>query len=91
MKVLISGPAQSDLRAAFEFLREHNPRAAFAQMDDLLATIRGLEDLSARGRPGRIAGTRELVARTGHVIAYLLRAEAVVILRIRNGRQDWPA
>lgn len=91
MKVLISGPAQSDLRAAFDFLKERNPRAAFAQMDDLMAMIRGLEDLSGRGRPGRISGTRELVCRTGHIIAYVVREDDVVVLRVRHGRQDWRA
>jgi plasmid stabilization system protein ParE len=91
MRVLISGPGRSDLKDAFDFLHADNPRAAAATLDILLEAIRSLIDLPDRGRPGRIPGTREfVVTRTGHVIAYLVRDDEVVVLRVRHGRQAWP-
>lgn len=92
MRVRISGPGRSDLKAAFDFIHETSPPAATAVLALLLEAIVGLADLPNRGRPGRIAGTRELiVSRTGHVIAYAVRHEEVVILRVRHGRQAWPS
>ncbi|TJV25813.1 MAG: type II toxin-antitoxin system mRNA interferase toxin, RelE/StbE family, partial [Mesorhizobium sp.] len=42
-------------------------------------------------RPGRIAGTRELVvARTPYIAAYAVVADTVRILRILHGAQMWP-
>lgn len=61
-------------------------------MDAVLGAIRSLLDLPHRGRPGRIEGTRELVVgATDHVIAYLVREAEIVVIRVRHGRQDWPA
>jgi plasmid stabilization system protein ParE len=43
------------------------------------------------GRPGRIAGTRELVVpRTPYIAAYVMTADTVRILRVLHGAQMWP-
>jgi plasmid stabilization system protein ParE len=48
-----------------------------------------LEAMPNRGRSGRIAGTRELVF-APYIIVYRVVPEAVEILRIYHGAQDWP-
>jgi toxin ParE1/3/4 len=88
--VRISRPAQRDIRTVYEFIATENPGAAVATVAALFDAINGLEHFPQRGRSGRIAGTRELVVRTGHVIAYAVRPDEVVIVRIRHGRQLWP-
>ena len=91
MKVRITGPASRDLRAAFDFLFEDNPRAARAALDALFDAIRGLADMPSRGRPGRVAGTREfVVSATGHIVIYVMRSDEVAVLRVRHGHQLWP-
>lgn len=91
MRVRISGPAKADLKDAFDFLYADNPRAARATAETILRSLANLKDAPHRGRPGRITGTRELViSRTGHVAAYLVRGEEVIVIRIRHGRQHWP-
>jgi plasmid stabilization system protein ParE len=45
--------------------------------------------LSGRGRTGRIRGTRELVL-APYIIAYRIEMDAVDILHIYHGAQDWP-
>jgi toxin ParE1/3/4 len=46
------------------------------------------------GRPGRVAGTRELVIRlirrTPYVAAYRIAGDTVRILRVLHGAQQWP-
>ena len=42
-------------------------------------------------RPGRVAGTRELVITgTPYVAAYAVTAETIRILRVLHGAQRWP-
>jgi toxin ParE1/3/4 len=48
-----------------------------------------LETFPNRGRPGRIAGTRELVF-PPYIIVYRTVAQIVEVLRIYPGAQDWP-
>lgn len=52
-----------------------------------------LGDYPGLGRPGRVAGTRELViARAPYIIAYTVdpRIDAVIILRVPHGARLWP-
>ena len=59
--------------------------------DAVEAAVRRLADYPYSGRPGRVAGTRELaVSGTPYVIAYRVEAQAVLILRLLHGAQEWP-
>jgi len=43
------------------------------------------------GRPGCVAGTRELVIRrTPYIAAYRIAGDTVRILRVLHGAQQWP-
>jgi toxin ParE1/3/4 len=44
------------------------------------------------GRPGRVAGTRELVVPgTPYIIPYRVRHERLELIAVFHGRQKWPA
>jgi len=73
------------------YIARDNPPAADRQVERVLAAVAGLLRFPEIGRPGRRAGTRELVvSRTPYVVAYRLRADAIEILRVMHGRQRWP-
>jgi addiction module RelE/StbE family toxin len=56
-----------------------------------VAAARRLRDFPESGRPGRVAGTRELVVTgTPYVAAYQVTDTAVRILRVLHGAQQWP-
>jgi toxin ParE1/3/4 len=43
------------------------------------------------GRPGRIRGTRELVATgTPYIVAYRFVADRLTVLRLLHGARRWP-
>ena len=44
-----------------------------------------------RGRPGKKEGTREFVMSTlPYIVVYTVRGDAVFIVRILHGAQQWP-
>jgi toxin ParE1/3/4 len=66
---------------------------AAIDMDDAIeAAVERLTHYPKSGRPGRIAGTRELaVSGTPYVIVYRVENAAVLILRLLHGAQRWPS
>jgi toxin ParE1/3/4 len=83
--------AEQGLAAQLEWVAEHNPWAALDMGDAIHAAIARLADYPAIARPGRVAGTRELVVvGTPYIVVYRVEPSAVVILRILHGAQLWP-
>ena len=83
--------ALQDLEQEATYLAERSPQAA---RDFVVAVDRGisqLRDYPASGRPGRVAGTRELVlADWPYIIPYRVREDAVEVLRVFHTRQKGP-
>jgi toxin ParE1/3/4 len=91
MRIVWTEPAVRDLAAARAYIAQDNARAADRQVERVLAAVVGLTQFPEIGRPGRRAGTRELVInRTPFIAAYRLRADAIEILRVMHSRQRWP-
>lgn len=83
--------AENNVTAQLEWVAQHNPWAAIDMGDAVHAAVARLADHPAMGRPGRVAGTRELaVVGTPYVVVYCIEASAVVILRVLHGAQRWP-
>jgi plasmid stabilization system protein ParE len=62
-----------------------------AAAERILAAAARLAEFPETGRPGRRAGTRELVvSRTPYLVPYRVRGEFVEVLRVLHGRQRWP-
>jgi addiction module RelE/StbE family toxin len=79
--------ALSDRDDIFTHIEAENPRAAVHVDQQIAHAARRLIDFPESGRPGRIAGTRELVvSRTPYVVT----ADTVRILRVLHGAQMWP-
>lgn len=67
-----------------------NPAAALA-LDELCAEKSArLGDYPGQGRPGRVAGTRELVAHENYILVYDLVEDFVRVLRILQAARQWP-
>lgn len=91
MRLTWSAFALSDRDGTFTHIEAHNPAAAVAIDERIVAATRRLRDFPESGRPGRVAGTRELVVTgTPYVAAYQVTSETVRILRVLHGAQQWP-
>ena len=89
MKVIWTRPALRELEAIADFIARQNPRAAERVTDRVLAHAATLGEQSYVGRPGRIAGTRELVVTgTPFIVPYRVRVQ---ILSVFHGARRWPS
>ena len=78
----------AQLRASIA--RDH-PTAARRIATTLLDAVEALAERPNLGRPGRVLGTRELVAPgTPDVMPYRLRGDRLDIIAVFHGRQKWP-
>ncbi len=82
--------AIQDRNGIYDYIEADNPAAALA-LDELFAEKTGrLVDHPGLGRPGRIAGTRELVAHRNYILVYDLAGERVRVLRVLHAARQWP-
>ena len=73
------------------YIAHDNPNAANQIASALLEAVERLAELPNLGRPGRVAGTRELVVPgTPYVIPYRLRGDRLEVIAVFHGRQKWP-
>ena len=71
-----------------ERIAAENPIAASRMIERIRAAVLRLAASPALGRPGRVAGTRELVIpRTPYIVPYRVKVEIITIL---HGAQRWP-
>ena len=91
MRVRWLSVALANLDAEAKYVAEENPAAAGRVVQRIFRAVDLLAKNPALGRPGRVAGTRELVAaETPYIIPYRVRGEVVEILRVFHGARKWP-
>lgn len=91
MTVVWSARAVAHLEALRAWIARDRPRADADVAATLIAAVELLGEHPNVGRPGRVAGTRELVVPgTPFVIPYRVRGEQVEVVAVFHGRQRWP-
>lgn len=91
MRLLWSDFARADREQIFDYIEADSPRAAIAVDERIHTQIERLLQFPEIGRPGRVAGTRELVlTHTPYIAAYRISGDIISILRVLHGAQLWP-
>lgn len=83
-------PAVADLMTIVDYISDDNPNAALALMEEIQCKVAQLPAHPKRCRPGRVAGTRELVVRPNYIVVYAETEAAVTVLRVLHAAQMWP-
>jgi len=74
----------------YAYIAQDNPNAA-ARLDDLLEhRADSLLDHPLSGRPGRLPGTRELLAHRHYLLIYDVNHTHIRILRVLHTARQWP-
>lgn len=90
MRIRWTMPAAADLENIKNYLMQHYPQFAEPTVRTIYQRIRLLKESPYRGRPGHRAGTRELVVSPlPYVVVYRVQPDAVEVLHIYHGAQDW--
>ena len=82
--------ARADLLTIVDYISDDNPDAAQQLKDDIEAKVAKLAERPKLYRPGRVAGTREMIVRRNYVVVYAEDARVVSILRVLHAAQQWP-
>ena len=83
--------ALDDLNELMEYIAKDNPEAATKVARQIWETTRMLSNHPAMGKPGRVPGTREMLATgTFYIIPYRVIANEIQILRVLHGAIKWP-
>ena len=82
--------ARRDLLGIIDYISDDNPDAAQRVKDDIEMKAGRLQAFPKIGRPGRVEGTRELVAWSNYILVYQEDALTVRILRVLHAAQLWP-
>jgi toxin ParE1/3/4 len=91
MLVMWSPRARRAREAAIDYIARDRPNAALRLLDVIPRQVKLLAADPKIGRPGRVAGTRELViSETPFILVYRIDGEAVWILHFLHGARQWP-
>lgn len=90
MNLFWTSEAIEDRRAIYEYIEADNPCAALALDELFFQKASRLATHPRMGRPGRVAGTRELVAHQNYILIYDTAKDMVRILRVLHAARQWP-
>jgi addiction module RelE/StbE family toxin len=83
--------ADIELLTLITFIHPRNRNAALKLQKRTYRRVRQLEKFAYSGRPGRIAGTRELViGKSPYIAVYTIDDDVVTIHHILHTSQQWP-
>jgi len=83
--------ALADLENAFEFISADQPTAAAATIATVHSCLEQIKAFPEAGRPGRVRGTRELLANsTPYIIIYRIKDDCLDVLAVLHSSRKWP-
>ena len=78
------------MRAIITYIADRNVEAAASLNDRMQACAERLSEYPFMHRPGRVAGTREIVVHPNYLMIYRVTYDAVEILNVLHSRQQYP-
>ena len=91
MRIVWSRRAIRHLTNVRDYIAQDSPESAAGVATKILESVERLTKHPNLGRPGRIAGTRELVIPgLPYVIPYRIHRNRVDLIAVFHGRQRWP-
>lgn len=91
MSIRWTESAANQIESIFEYIASDSADAAVRTILRIQEAIDRVEKMPYSARIGRRNGTRELVvAGTPYIVVYRIHEEAIQILRVVHGAQNWP-
>ncbi|KIG03696.1 type II toxin-antitoxin system RelE/ParE family toxin [Caballeronia concitans] len=90
LQVLWTHEARSDIREIIRYIAEHSPEAARSLKERIEAAPSAAALNPELFRPGRIAGTREIVVHPNYIVVYRVTDAVLEIINVVHARQRYP-
>lgn len=90
LPILWRASAREDLSEIITYIAERNPAAARAMLALLEAAILPAAEHPYLYRPGRVPGTREVVAHPNYVLVYQVMLDRIEVISVLHARQEYP-
>jgi toxin ParE1/3/4 len=91
MEIIWTEEAHGDVEHIMAYIARDNVSAARELTEPVASIVELLPTQSAMGRPGRVAGTRELVIpHTQLIIPYRVKHSEITVHRVYHGARQWP-
>jgi len=90
LPVIWKPQAEKDLLSIIEFVGERDAWAAEHLGNALRASTWPLPEHPYLFRPGRVPGTREIVAHPNYIVVYRVALTCIEVLRVLHARQQYP-
>jgi len=82
--------ARNNLATIIEYIAERNELAALDLADDIERATSQLPQHPYLYRPGRVAGTREIVVHPNYLVVYRIQQTVIEIVTVVHSRQQYP-
>lgn len=90
LPIIWRASARADLAAIIRYIAEHDIPAARRLKSHLESVVLPLAEHPYLYRPGRVPGTRELVAHPNFILVYRVKADCVEVVSVLHSRQEYP-
>ncbi|MBD1108446.1 type II toxin-antitoxin system RelE/ParE family toxin [Pseudomonas amygdali pv. morsprunorum] len=90
MQIIWRQRARMSLAKIIRYISNEDPKAAQAILERLQSAILPVADHPYLYRPGRVPGTRELVAHPNYVLVYRVTLERIEVVNVIHARQEYP-
>ena len=90
MELFWTPEATQDRDEIYDYIEADNPVAALDLDERLSEKATRLVNHPGLGRPGRLQGTRELIAHRNYILIYDVAGDLVRVLRVLHAARKWP-
>ena len=90
LPIIWRASARADLAAIIGYIAEQDIPAARRLKSHLESVVLPLAEHPYLYRPGRVHGTRELVAHPNFILVYRVKADCVEVVSVLHSRQEYP-
>jgi toxin ParE1/3/4 len=90
LPILWKPQAREDLAKIIAYVAERNQFSALALLEAIEAATIPSASYPYLFRPGRVAGTREIVAHPNYIVVYRVTASTIEVINVIHARRQYP-
>lgn len=82
--------ARTNLATIIRFIAAESPQAARRMRNLIENSVLPIAEHPYLYRPGKVSGTREIIAHPNYIVVYRVMADCIEIVSVLHARQEYP-